>query len=201
MQIRSYVVRFDCGFAPNPFGGYLTLATCKPRIRKHANRGDLIVGTGSAQSVGSNRLVYAGIVSQVVPIEDYGSLEEFTDKRPFFRGEDWKRFGDNCYFKRNGEWVQRQNPFHGSESQSKDLSGENVLICDQFWYYGRKAIVIPKRFHGLIKAGPGHKIIGNSDPLTARFASWLNEKSQGRHGYPVLATSPDDNATCGCKNE
>ena len=32
-RIYSYVVRYDSGFAPNPFYGYCTLATCKPDIR------------------------------------------------------------------------------------------------------------------------------------------------------------------------
>ena len=36
MEIFSYVITHDSGFAPNPFGGFLTLATCKPKIRKSA---------------------------------------------------------------------------------------------------------------------------------------------------------------------
>ena len=42
-SLFSYVVRSDGGFAPNPFFGYCTLATCKPRIRKGALVGDWIV--------------------------------------------------------------------------------------------------------------------------------------------------------------
>lgn len=30
----SYIVRWDHGFAPNPFHGICSLATCKPGIRK-----------------------------------------------------------------------------------------------------------------------------------------------------------------------
>lgn len=48
MRLFSYVVRFDSGFAPNPFYGYCTLATCKPPIRRTALVGDWIIGTGSA---------------------------------------------------------------------------------------------------------------------------------------------------------
>ena len=46
-RIHSYVVRYDSGFAPNPFYGYCTLATCKPSIRKGADIGDWVVGSGS----------------------------------------------------------------------------------------------------------------------------------------------------------
>src|SRR5712671_5339411 len=34
MRLYSYVVARDFGFAPNPFFGVCTLATCKPDIRK-----------------------------------------------------------------------------------------------------------------------------------------------------------------------
>jgi hypothetical protein len=39
----------DYGFAPNPFFGVCTLATCKPKIRKAAAIGDWVVGTGSSR--------------------------------------------------------------------------------------------------------------------------------------------------------
>ena len=44
MNIYSYVVTHDTGFAPNPFHGYCTLACCKPRIRSRAAVGDWVVG-------------------------------------------------------------------------------------------------------------------------------------------------------------
>ena len=34
MQLISYKVKHDTGFAPNPYFGILTLATCKPAIRR-----------------------------------------------------------------------------------------------------------------------------------------------------------------------
>ena len=37
--LYSYVITRDYGFAPNPFGGICTLATCKPGIRNHAKVG------------------------------------------------------------------------------------------------------------------------------------------------------------------
>lgn len=33
----SYILTRDYGFAPNPFNGTCTLATCKPKIRATAN--------------------------------------------------------------------------------------------------------------------------------------------------------------------
>ena len=47
MRLYSYVVRYDIGFAPNPFHGWCTLATCKQDIRIKARVDDWTVGTGS----------------------------------------------------------------------------------------------------------------------------------------------------------
>lgn len=44
MHVYSYIVTHDTGFAPNPFHGVLTLACCKPAIRRAAEVGDVIVG-------------------------------------------------------------------------------------------------------------------------------------------------------------
>ena len=82
MDIFSYVIPHDSGFAPNPFCGVLTLATCKPRIRKTAQKGDFIVGTGSAATVGNDKLVYAAEIDDVVPIAEYGTSKKYRTKRP-----------------------------------------------------------------------------------------------------------------------
>lgn len=44
MKGYSYIVARDYGFAPNPFYGICTLATCKPIIRKHCEVGDYVIG-------------------------------------------------------------------------------------------------------------------------------------------------------------
>lgn len=58
-SLFSYVLARDAGFAPNPFYGVCTLATCKPRIRASAAVGDWIVGTGSGQEDRLGHIVYA----------------------------------------------------------------------------------------------------------------------------------------------
>jgi hypothetical protein len=45
-HLFTYVIARDFGFAPNPFHGVCTLATCKPGIRKSASVGDWILGIG-----------------------------------------------------------------------------------------------------------------------------------------------------------
>lgn len=48
-HLYAYAITRDFGFAPNPFHGVCTLATCKPRIRASANIDDWILGIGGAQ--------------------------------------------------------------------------------------------------------------------------------------------------------
>lgn len=47
-HLYVYAITRDFGFAPNPFHGSCTLATCKPGIRKSAKVGDWILGVGGA---------------------------------------------------------------------------------------------------------------------------------------------------------
>lgn len=74
MALYSYVLRFDTGDAPNPYGDVCTLTVCKPAIRRTAQVGDWIIGTGSRHSpVGdiAGYLVYAMKVSHKLSLADY----------------------------------------------------------------------------------------------------------------------------------
>ena len=71
----SYVVRRDYGFAPNPFYGFLTLATCKPKIRRKAQVGDFIIGIAPVDF--DNKLVFMAKVSKVITFNEYWNNEEY----------------------------------------------------------------------------------------------------------------------------
>lgn len=68
MQLFSYKMTYDTGFAPNPFGATLTLATCKPRFRLCKQVGQWIAGFTSAtltgEPVGEERLVYLMLIGE-----------------------------------------------------------------------------------------------------------------------------------------
>src|ERR1700722_17582207 len=78
-KLFSYVVDHDLGFAPNPFGGFCTLAKCKFGTKKRnivemAEEGDWVAGTGGAdlkQSAGHGKLIYAMSVDKKMPLADY----------------------------------------------------------------------------------------------------------------------------------
>lgn len=190
MKIYSYVVRFDTGFAPNPFWGYCTLATCKPAIRRKATKGDWIVGTGSVENVGNDKLVYAMNVTEVTPLEDYWNDKRFAEKKP---GKGIKEsVGDNIYY-RDGTGVTRQyfpskHSYRDRENTAtkfRDLNGKNVLISKsgRFCYFGREAPEIPHKLSCIIKKGPGHKCNFSLDVID-EFLRWIQEMKPGLRGYP-----------------
>lgn len=78
--VRVYKMTNASGFAPNPFGGILTLACCKPQIRNVTKEGDVIIGIGSRTmennykkrpATFNNKIIYAMEVEKVIPWTEY----------------------------------------------------------------------------------------------------------------------------------
>lgn len=190
MKIYSYVVTDDTGFAPNPFWGYCTLATCKPKIRRKAEEGDWIIGTGSVRNVGNNKLIFAMKVTEWMRLEDYANDKRFAKKIPG-RGSK-RKVGDNIYYRgKTGEMKQRFPSMHSYqnserlETKRKDLSGENVLISKlgNFHYFGRNAPKIPDHLLILVKKGTGHKC-NFPQQVVDQFLQWIQKKKPGITGEP-----------------
>lgn len=191
MKLYSYVVARDFGFAPNPFFGYCTLATCKPIIRKHASVGDWIVGTGAKVAYGySGRLIYAMQVSEVLDFDKYWNDTRFIQKRPCLTGSLQVLYGDNIYHRDGKHWIQADS--HHSLEKGRlnranldwDTSVDRLLISNRFVYWGRSAPEIPKLFRNFGKerydvcAGRGHRVFENELPTA--FATWI--EAMGKWG-------------------
>ena len=186
----SYVVRYDFGFAPNPFHGFCTLATCKPQIRRTASIGDWVVGTGSAENKLTGHLVYAMQVSEAKSYDDYWDDLRFVSKRPNLRGSLIQAFGDNIYHKGTAGWVQansRHSNVDGSPNHDhikKDTSAPRVLIGTEFFYWGGTGPKIPKKF----RDWHGHDICQKRaikfkfpNTMVEAFVAWI--KSRVGSGY------------------
>lgn len=197
MKCYSYVVRRDYGFAPNPFGGYCTLATCKPNIRNSAVIGDLVIGTGSADYKAGNKLVYAMHVSEKLHFNEYWSDKRFTYKKPVPNGSLKQMYGDNIYYfdKEQDRWNQ-VNSHHSNPdgtinvyNRDRDLQSEYVLISKEFWYFGHNAVIIPDEFLGIRKKGPGHRS-DFSEEYILKFLTWIKENYElGYRGNPNYFTN------------
>jgi hypothetical protein len=187
-SLFSYVLAHDRGFAPNPHYGYCTLACCKPVVRRSAEVGDWVVGTGSANNVGHDKLVYAMRVTEKLTFEEYSRDPRFKRKIP--KPGAVSERGDNIYYKgKNGRWKQREG-YHKEKHMKHDLSGKYVLISDHYYYFGGEAVTIPKRFRGVIKKGPGHKC-RFEEGFVVRFFGWLEGKYE-----PGLMGNPSNASKC-----
>lgn len=149
-MILAYIVDHDLGFAPNPFYGACTLATCKPQIRESAALGDWIVGIGSKALKCRGRLIFAMCVSEKLTFDQYWLDNRYQEKKPFFTGSLKQAQGDNIYHRdSSGSWIQEKSrhshsdPVMAKKHLDRDTKSEYVLIGDQFVYYGGEAIEIP----------------------------------------------------------
>ncbi len=178
MSLYTYVVARDFGFAPNPFQGYCTLCTCKPILRRVANVGDWVVGTGSAARKHAGRLVFAMEVAETMTFNDYWNDRRFQRKKPNLRGSKKQAFGDNIYHRDADGWHQ-QDSHHSLEDGTPNIANirndtqtDRVLIATNFVYWGGAGPEIPPTLCGVVCNGRGHRT--NFDPaLEAAFINWL----------------------------
>lgn len=191
MRLFSYVVARDYGFAPNPFYGACTLATCKPNIRRVASLGDWIIGTGSAQRKRTGNLVFVMCVTESMSFNGYWKDSKFLMKKPHFRGSKKQAFGDNIYFKdTKGAWHQldSHHSYEGGVPNpyniENDTQTDRVLISQDFTYWGGSGPRIPTTFRSYdgvdICAVRNHKSQFSSE-LVHDFVLWF--RSLGVNGY------------------
>ncbi|MCB0748180.1 MAG: hypothetical protein KDC90_12030 [Ignavibacteriae bacterium] len=186
----SYVVTRDFGFAPNPFGGFCTLATCKQRIRKSANVDDWIFGITSRKL--SNRLLYAMKVNEKLTYDEYWNDNRFQYKKPIMNGSLKQMYGDNIYYynKNLKQWHQ-QNSHHSLDNGvvnqhnlTRDTSGKYVLISKEYYYFGEKNVELPISLKDKLIVGINHRI--TEDAAGKKIIKWLkSEFVLGYHADPI----------------
>jgi len=153
-RIYSYKIARDFGFAPNPFFGFCTLATCKPEIRRNASVGDWVLGCGAVSNQLENHLIMAMKITETMTFDEYWNDERFIRKKPYLSGSLKQAFGDNIYhgIDNPGGPVQ-VNSHHtlrdGSPNEQNiktDTRVNRVLISSDFAYFGCSAVVLPNNF-------------------------------------------------------
>lgn len=118
-RIFIYPIARDFGFAPNPFHGVCTLATCKPRIRKAAAPGDWVVGMGGTKLKATGRCIFAMRVEKCLSFNEYWSDPEYIRKRPIRNGSRKTMVGDNIYHRIPADGVWQQADSHHSLPDGK----------------------------------------------------------------------------------
>ena len=212
LTLRSYKMTHDNGFAPNISGDILSIATCKPQIRRVCEIGEWIAGFSSKMldnsQVGQEKLLYLAKVSEKISFAEF--WDRFADKRP-----DKDKNGDNIYKpKGDGKYEQMPNPHHDKSHEAKDLSVDNVLLCDEFYYFGKgNGLDLPSNVRENLCIPQGqarYGVITNNDKSTQSLIDFVqNHKdkcarfkdSNGNVGGNGIAQNGSASGSCGGVNQ
>lgn len=198
MKLYSYIMVRDFGFAPNPFHGFCTLATCMPQVRAKASVGDWIIGTGSKSTYDlAGHLIYAMQVSEILDFDAYWNDARFVAKRPALAGSLKVIYGDNIYHRAGKHWIQA-NSHHSLENGQtnmanldRDTGVNRLLVATKFVYWGAAAPAIPMQFRNFRRTGEdiccrgrGRRVFRSA--LAPAFAAWLEKQNRwGVQGEPL----------------
>ena len=190
-----YKLMYDSGGAPCVADGLLSLAICKPQIRRSAVRGDWVYGFGGNNDDPPNRLVFIAKVSQRIPSGRYYELSEFADRADAIYA--WDGHGQLT--------LRADAKFHVDVSdhvRQKDIGTypgfdkANVLISDDYRYFGHKASdrwksSCPHLVAAVEELGQGH-LVRHSDDVLRELES-LQKRLWRRHrtmdlGHPTNET-------------
>ena len=151
MNCFRYKIEHDFGFAPNPFHGTLSLATCKGDIRKNKNLqlGDWIVGLGSKSMGNLHHIVFAMKVEEKLTFDQYWNDARFLCKKPNLNGSLIEIYGDNVYHtdESTGKVIQ-ENCAHSKDNgivdeghYKRDVEGQYVLLSKTLCNSGKLLFV------------------------------------------------------------
>ncbi len=187
-NVYIYVVDRDFGFAPNPFHGVCSLATCKPQIRNTAQVDDWVFGVGGSRLKSTGKCIFAMRVTQKITYNEYWENPEFKDKKPVRNGSKKMLLGDNIYHcsKETGLWSQAHSHHSLADgsmneyNKNRDTKSRNVLLSKHFYYFGSAAPIIPKNILNRLcyKNGVGHRKY--SYDQAKHLVVWLEEKYRDR---------------------
>lgn len=159
-RLYTYAITRDFGFAPNPFHGFCTLATCKPHIRRAALVGDWVLGIGGSNLKPVKRkCIFLMKISEKISFQEYWNNHRFSLKKPSRNGSRVQMLGDNIYHQdENGGWIQ-QDSHHSNDDGTTNLVNLNrdtgkcdkVLISNCFFYFGSNAIEVDLNSIGFIR--------------------------------------------------
>lgn len=197
-SIFAYVVTRDYGFAPNPFHGFLTLATCKPRIRRVAQKGDLLLGLASRSKGQTERCIYIARVAEKLSFEEYWNDPRFMSKKPVRNGSSVMLVGDNIYQPApDGGWIQSSSHHSHADGSCnhtnlrRDTSANAVLVSQNFLYFGGNVVEVPNDVVAKIAMvnRRGHRRIAMSI-FNSAILSWVEELFLSSQHSPRILGDP-----------
>ncbi len=195
-DIYVYKMVADNGGAPCVVGSLLSLAICKPKIRRTAGKGALVFGFGGKGY--EERLIYIARVTAKVEGDAY------------YREREYARRPDSIYRVENGQPVRKASAkYHFDSDQRKKDVGfhfENafVLMSDDFRYLGKKGTddfkerypKLRKLIENLKQGHRRHHLVELRNELLALKAEIWNKYQRMKVGIPT-----DDDFSRMCNGE
>jgi hypothetical protein len=173
-RIWRYVLSHDDGIAPCPQDGILSLCTCKPMIRRHAELGEWAIGF-APKRLGMGRVSWAGRVSEKLTLGNY-QLKYPTRRDAVYE------LSDEISSTGAETLVPLTKGYHSTDQlRRRDWSGRNGLVFDPMWYFGGNGIQAPQEIAELAHYYVGQSTAGSSEALAATLEEWL--RSQGEPGF------------------
>jgi hypothetical protein len=113
-------------------------------------------------------------VTRVLKLWEYdrAAQAELPGKVPDMNSADpVRRVGDAIYDFSVDPPRQRAS-VHVPSNAPIDLSGVNVLLSSDFYYFGNQPIPLPDELAGIVRQGQGHRSTANQ-PFLIPFESWI----------------------------
>ena len=183
-SVFVYTVKWDSGFAPNPFHGVCTLATCKPAIRKIAEHGDIVIG--KAKVPNATRAVFVMEVNRIMTFDEYWHDPDLECKKPRCDADPIYACGDNIYHRSpDGNWVQACS-YHDCNDIAHDTEKtDRVLVSRNFTYFGAEGPNVPELHDTTLNKPIRNMQYKFKDRDRRELEAWIGSlNGQGRMGMP-----------------
>lgn len=178
-RLYRYIMTSDDGIAPCIDGGLVTLATCKPVVRRVARPGDWVMGFfGKGSAPGT--LVWAARIAEKREPLDYERAYRSRADAVYREGPD-------------GQPVPLRPDYHArQEDRDKDLSAP-ALIFERAhsWYLGEDARLLPESLVHLAAKGRSHRVNFRRPGDDRDLKEWL-----AGLGPPGIYGRPRDDEGC-----
>lgn len=172
-RIYRYILTHDSGMAPCPENALISLATCKPVIRRVARKGDWVLGFRPGS-------LFRGLVLWAGKVEKSMSHGEYQRAHP--------TRSDAVYrMTANGHYERLIEDYHPTQSEMNRDTGAPVLLFARLhsYYFNGIPRPLPEDLAHLAAAGRGHRVTQATPDLVSRLEVWLSGLERGDPESPV----------------
>jgi hypothetical protein len=144
---------------------------------------------GISREINGYKLIYAMQVNEILLFDKYYNNRRFVEKIPDNTKKVLHSRGDNIYKPLPDVGFKQLQSLHSNtckeniEEKEKDLSGKNVLISNNFYYFGSKPLDLPDTLN-VLKGGHGHKNRFSSGIVSA-FINFISFQTAGINAPPT----------------